>query len=58
MCEIPAWFETPRIDEGGGRLLKKGTAGHILLITWAYMGMIIMFAFTCNLRALYMKVLI
>ena len=61
--EMPAWFEVPRspvnrnrsLIEVTIRLVRRGRAGNLLLLMWSYMGMIIMFGFTCNLRAIYMK---
>merc|ERR1711994_394730 len=49
---MPSWFNTV----GTGQLVRKGRAGHLLLLTWSMMGMIIMFGMTCNLRAIFMRV--
>ena len=53
----PNWFNFARAASSTGfSLVKRGRAGQLLLLTWSFMGMIIMFGFTCNLRAIYMKV--
>merc|ERR1712077_145168 len=38
------------------QVIRRGRAGNLLLLTWSVMGMIILFGFTCNLRAIYMRV--
>ena len=61
--EMPTWFEFPHspvnrkrsLLEVTMRLVRRGRAGNLLLLMWSYMAMIIMFGFTCNLRAIYMK---
>ena len=63
--EMPAWFEFPHsqvnrirslvVIDTTMRLVRRGRAGNLLLLVWSYMGMIIMFGFTCNLRAIYMQ---
>ena len=52
--EMPTWFE--KVGNNTSQLVRKGRAGNILLLTWSMMGMVIMFGFTCNLRAIYMRV--
>ena len=47
--EMPAWFNSPRRCPGR-------RAGNLVLLTWSLMGMIVMFGFSCNLRAIYMRV--
>ena len=47
---MPRWFFAPdRRNAGPGR------AGRMLLMNWSVMGMVLMFAFTCNLRAIFFK---
>ena len=41
---MPNWFEK-----------KKSRAGKFILLNWSVMGMVIMFCFTCNFRAILMK---
>ena len=63
--EMPAWFEFPHLPVNRNRslvvfqtttrLVRRGRAGNLLLLMWSYMGMIIMFGFTCNLRSIYMQ---
>ena len=49
---MPTWFEFPH-QPVTRRFVRRGRAGNLLLLTWSLMGMVIMFGFTCNLRAIY-----
>ena len=50
--EMPTWFDCPHSSP-----VNRGyRAGNLLLLTWSLMGMVLMFGFTCNLRAIYMRV--
>ena len=53
---LPSWFNSNTAGRGGEGRRELGRAGNLLLLTWSVMGMIVMFGFTCNLRAIYMKV--
>ena len=53
---MPSWFEMSTSPATSIKVIRRGRAGNLLLLTWSVMGMIIMFGFTCNLRAIYMNV--
>ena len=53
---MPGWFEfESKKGWKNVQLIKRGRAGNLLLLTWSVMGMILMFGFTCNLRAILLK---
>ena len=56
--KMATWFEFPYDPVNRNRmwLVGRGQGGNLLLLTWSLMGMILMFGFTCNLRAIYMRV--
>ena len=55
--EFPTWFQFERVATPIAtlQLIRRGRAGNLLLLTWSTMGMILMFGFICNLRAIFMK---
>ena len=63
--KMPSWFDEPHPTSSNRSLVevtelippsRQGRAGKLLLLMWSVMGMVIMFGFSCNLRAIYMRV--
>ena len=46
--EMPGWAFSLKTQ-------LRGTSSRIILLTWLTMGMMIIFFFSCNLRAMYTK---
>ena len=61
--DMPMWFTAPPLaalkeDARNNRRRKRkhpSRAGSLVLITWGLMGMVLMMAFACNIRAIMLK---
>ena len=49
---MPTWFN---LSYSKSVFLDKGFSGNFLLLNWCMMGMVLMFALTCNLRANFLR---